>query len=240
MKCERFSSEIVVFDVDGTLVPDTPDDNSGQAFWRLTEEGVFHSSDETLQELTALRQAVVDDPTIDKHDYCNSLVKEYDSQICGAPIAKVMRVYKELVDQAVDEHIYPELSDEIEFWKDYGAKLAIISGSPDGIVQLLKRHLGFDIATGTRHFRQGGMYHPSRRAVSRGAEKHLIVEKMRRSIGEEAIFSAAYGDTINDLSMLKAAAIPVAVNPKPSLYEHAQAHDWEILRTASFGDTKAA
>jgi HAD superfamily phosphoserine phosphatase-like hydrolase len=232
MEYARKQTELVVFDVDGTLLPDTPDDNSGRAFWRLNEEGIFHSSDETLERLSAMREKVIHDPSVDKHDYCNQLITEYDSQIRGASIAGVKRIYSEIVDQAVSEHIYPELSEEITFWKDYGAKLAIVSGSPDNLVQTLKRRLNFDIATGTRHFRQGNVYHSARQTENKAAEKHLIVEKMRLRLGDQAIFAAAYGDTMNDLSMLAVAKKPVTVNPKPDLHQFATQNNWEILTTA--------
>lgn len=224
------TQELVVFDIDGTLMPDLPDETSGRAFKILNDRNVLHSSEETKQELLALYERAQEDPLYTRQ-YHTAMFMAFDRDICGIPVREVKRVAAEMADRDVSEHLYPELRDEIDFWRDYGAKLAIVSGSPDVFVQAIKRRLGFDMATGTRHFRQGPTFHQAREVSSRARDKHLFVEKMRLRLGDQAIVTAAYGDTMNDLSMLKMATVPVAVNPKPDLHQVATEHNWEVILT---------
>jgi HAD superfamily phosphoserine phosphatase-like hydrolase len=230
MERSNRAQEIVVFDIDGTLMPDTPDETSGRAFKMLNDRNVLHSSEATKQELSELYALAEENPLFTRQ-YHTAMFMAFDRDICGVPVREVKRVAQELADKDVSENLYPELRDEIDFWRDYGAKLAIVSGSPDVFVQAIKRRLNFDMATGTRHFRQGRMFHTAREVSSRARDKHLFVEKMRLRLGDQAIVTAAYGDTMNDLSMLKMAALPVVVNPKPDLHQVAAEHNWEVILT---------
>lgn len=233
------NQELVVFDIDGTLMPDIPDETSGRAFRILNDRNVLHSSEETKQELSTLYEQAKENPLFTRQ-YHTAMFMAFDRDICGAPVRDVKRIAEEMADRDVSEHLYAELRDEIDFWRDYGAKLAIVSGSPDVFVQALKRRLGFDMATGTRHFRQGPAFHVSREVSSRASNKHLFVEKMRLRLGDQAIVAAAYGDTMNDFSMMQMANMPVAVNPKPELHQIATDRNWEIIETKRINKDIAA
>lgn len=228
--------ELVVFDIDGTLMSDSPDHNTGRAFWRLNELGILATEATKLAELSEARQQLIDNPEPDPlqlADYAEQIVEEFDTHIGGLPRRAVARVFEEQADYLASEGIYPELTEEIDYWRDRGATLAIISGSPDLFVRALKRRLNFDMSTGTRHFFQQGAFHTSRSAIARASEKHLIAHKMCERIGNQAVFAAAYGDSMGDFSMLEHTEYPVAVNPKPALREHAIERDWTIIETAN-------
>ncbi|NLA42605.1 HAD-IB family phosphatase [Candidatus Saccharibacteria bacterium] len=222
---------LVVFDVDGTLMQDNPDEISGRAFWELNKRGIFNSSDETLDKLQDLRNQYASCPNFERQEYLTPMIIEFDKQMRNQPVKLIEKFAAEQAEKDIDELLYPEMAEEIELHRELGSKLGIISGSPDVFIQAIKRVLNFDLATGTRHFHNRKEYHTVRGVRSRGKEKHGIAEKWRSNLGKEAILSAAYGDTTNDLSLLIAANEPVAVNPKPDLEEFSRQNDWEIIYT---------
>ena len=218
---EESNPELVVFDVDGTLLPDNPDEISGRAFWELNEQGIFTSSDEKLQELSDLRDTYASCPNFERQQYLTPMIIEFDEQMKGRPRKAIQKVAEECAEHDVETLLYPELREEIEMWKERGARLGIISGSPDTFIQPIKRRLGFDLATGTRHFKDRAVYHSKKGVSTRGKEKEKIAKRWRNNIGKEvgakAVIAAAYGDTMNDFSLLLDSYEPVAVNPKPDL-----------------------
>ncbi len=231
--------ELVVYDVDGTMIKDVPGQSTGAAFWRLRDMGLLTPEDTTLEELTTLHElmseAAEDQPWLHE-EYSRLIVDEFDTRIGGLSETAIRRVFKEQAYQA-SQQIYPEMLDEIAYWKDRGATQVLISGSPDPFVQALRDRLGLTWATGTRLFYRQGKVDHLRLPSPRSSEKHLIAEKMRlrlsHELGKQAVFAAGYGDTMNDYSMLAASQAPVAVNPKPDLLQKAQQHNWRVITPAT-------
>lgn len=213
-------SRLVLFDVDGTLLHDRPDEISGRLFWAATEHAIIHPTDETCQELEELRSTYGESVGDERQKYLGPLIKEFDRNLHDKSIKKIRQLATEIAKQDLDTHLYSKVSDEVEQWREEGVTLGMISGSPDFYIQALKKHLNFDIATGTRHFHNGNTY-KARPPVSRATAKHDIAEKMLERLGQnlnhETRLVAAYGDTVNDLSMLEMADQAVAVNAKNGL-----------------------
>lgn len=232
---ERKKPSLAIFDVDGTLMPDNPDEISGRAFWELNKRGVFTSSDETLETLATLRDEYASCPNFERQNYLTPMIIEFDDQMRNKPVKTIKKFAEEQAESDIEQLLYGELIDEIEYQHDQGAALGIISGSPDVFIQALKRRLDFDYATGTRHFHNRKEYCSIRGVRSRAKEKHLIAEQWRHKlsseIGKEAIISSAYGDTMNDFTLLQEAHDPVAVNPKPDLAVEAIRRNYRLIQT---------
>lgn len=276
-------NELALFDVDGTLRRNTPEEFTGDVFWKMVEMGeitddmitpqpVYVESDEaaayggtafriaSIGELRDLKEEFNHLEGFARRSYLNPLVATFDKAIRGKPQATLDRIGTAIVQETTDS-LYPEVLEEFKWWRDeHKTFVGLISGSPDFVVQALKRHLGADIATGTRYHFSGGKYHPYRPAESRGHNKGPIAESMlidmtRRRLGRVGLgalppgthrpkltdfdpkdrFSvvAAYGDTPNDLGILKMAKIPVAVNPTTDLRIIASNQRWHIIDTKS-------
>lgn len=230
---EHRPAKLTVFDVDGTLLPDNPDEISGRAFWELNKRGIFTSSDEKLQELWDLREQYATSPDFERQKYLTPMIIEFDEQMKGRPVKEIKQVAEDLAELDIAERLYPAMIEEIGQQRENGAYLAIISGSPDTFIQPLKRRLEFDFATGTRHFHNRKEYHSAKGVRSRGKEKEHIAEawceKISKELGREAIISAAYGDTMNDFTLLLDSYDPVAVNPKPDLAAEAMQRGWRMI-----------
>lgn len=89
-------------------------------------------------------------------------------------------------------------------WRARGARIVIVTASPDVIVAPFARSLGADVLIGTRllideHGKVRGAFEG---ANCRGAEK---VRRLMEVFGPEVHLDAAYGDTSGDREMLRIA-----------------------------------
>jgi phosphatidylglycerophosphatase C len=86
-------------------------------------------------------------------------------------------------------------------WQAAGARLAIVTASPEITVAPFARGLGADVLIGTRLEFDGHDRFTGKLAGAncRGAEK---VRRLREVFGEDMMLEAAYGDTSGDKEML--------------------------------------
>lgn len=258
--------QLVLLDVDGTIIEDRPNEFTGAAFDHMYEHNLFRPGSEAeIEHILALKeQYAYSDDLATRRLYFDPLNKVFDRQIAGRPKAQVDHIADEVVEARL-EQAFPAVLDEIATWQDYGYYIGYISGSPNFLIQALKRATGADIATGTRFYSSGGgIYHPTRGTSPRGRNKHTIAESMLidlsaqrlRGLGRGVVntghranlaqfdladqFSLrrAYGDTIHDESMMRMADEAVAVNPKPELLDIAVRENWRIINDTAPQATK--
>ncbi|MGH6955454.1 MAG: HAD-IB family hydrolase, partial [Caulobacteraceae bacterium] len=86
-------------------------------------------------------------------------------------------------------------------WRDEGARLVIVTASPETVVAPIARGLGADRLIGTRlaFDAQGLVTGDFEGENCRGPEK---VRRLREAFGEGVALAAAYGDTDGDAEML--------------------------------------
>lgn len=166
--------------------------------------------------------------------YRMMIVHEYDVQMHGAPVSAVRKAVRHLVDEFVDD-IYSIHHEGIERWKDEDAIVGFVSGSPDEYIQGIKQALGGRVATGSRYEKSSGLYRTDKPSSTRGRDKHLIVGSMIRKLelvhGQPVMLEHAYGDTVNDYSMMTMARRATAINPKPDFVELAQQSNFYVVHT---------
>lgn len=252
--------EVALFDVDGTLLGDTPE-LTGRGLNILIEEGYISTTDEAAENLATLEVAAAAGDIASRRSYYNLVNSTFDDFITGKPRSFTSYIGAEVVGRIVaDDALYPEVQTEINELQESGRHVGLISGSPDFLIQALKKYIGADFATGTRFFMSNGRYHAFRHPESRGHSKDVTAESILvdlsirrlRNLGrgtlshsghrprladiepeDRYILHSAFGDTVNDLGMLCQALRPVAVAPKKDLAAIARASDWDIITPAS-------
>lgn len=217
----HYEQPVVIFDLDGTLVHDRPDEMTGRLWDLAVERGVIHATDEERERIDLLRTQYGHESGPARREYLDPLIRTFDSHIYHKNVLAIRALSRELVEIDREKHLlYTEVLDEAHEWKERGATTVIISGSPDFAIQPFVRMHNFDFGTGT-HYRCNGKIYRPQPPVSRASEKHVVAEKMLATVGKQlgksAYLAAAYGDTVNDLSLLEAAEHPVAINPKNGL-----------------------
>lgn len=224
---------VVIFDLDGTLVHDRPDEVTGRLWESATSQGVMKVGDVEIERLRKLREKYGHSIGDERQNYLDPLIKAFDTHIFHKDVAAIEQLARELVvADSLNQLLYDEVLAEAYAWQEQGASTIIISGSPSMYIRAFARAHNFDFGTGTRHYHNGNTYLP-REAVSRAKEKHSVAEKMVQGVsdklGKRAYLAAAYGDTVNDLSLLEAACEPVAINPKNGLASTAIERDYRTI-----------
>jgi HAD superfamily hydrolase (TIGR01490 family) len=134
--------------------------------------------------------------------------------------------FAEFVSQWLTPRILPKGRQQIDWHREQGHRLILVSASVDLYLRPLAAHLRFDQLVCTL-----ATLDPSPRLVSencRGEEKvrRLLAEPATRSLSWSECW--AYGDTLSDVPLLQRCGHPVAVRPRPGLRRHAARMGWEI------------
>jgi phosphatidylglycerophosphatase C len=110
-------------------------------------------------------------------------------------------------DERFDALIRPDALACWRAWRNEGARLFIVTASPDILVAPFARRLGADGLIGTRlsFDAQGRFSGALKGANCRGEEK---VARLRAALGPNLRLAAAYGDTAGDREMLAMADSP--------------------------------
>jgi HAD superfamily hydrolase (TIGR01490 family) len=156
------------------------------------------------------------------HDQMETM-REYMSQlVTGWDAARVQAIVTETLDTLVDPLVYQEAVDLINFHKEQGHTVIVISSSGNEMVEPIAQRLGADLAIGTQVEIVDGKYTGEIIFYAYGEGK------------AEAVHSLAI-----DLPMLEAVGNPRAVNPDSELRGIAVERGWEVLDFAKPVSMKA-
>lgn len=247
------SMGLILLDVDGTMFPDTPNEFTGVAYdYMIRNNLLARGSNEEITTILSLRERYSrSDDLTTRRLYFDPLNQAFDRQIAGRSRAHVDRMADEIVAERLED-AFPVVLREIRAKQEQGHPIGLISGSPNFLIQALKRAIKADIATGTRFYASGGgIYHPTRSTSPRGRNKDRIAEGMLTRLSQRRLqlmgshsvkasldefddadkfeLAVAFGDTIHDLGMLEKAHQPVVVKPKPDLRDIAEQRQWRII-----------
>lgn len=150
-----------------------------------------------------------------------------------------LRGYSRDFAKSLMPSIYPELRAKLEFHRECGHLLILVSASPDCYIEEIGRDLGFDLVLGTP-VRPGPLFPPL--ANHKGAAK---VERLK-SLLPPAYFehgklrhAHGYTDSRADLPMLALCESVTVVNPSRALATIAEKAAWEIVRPERPWKTRA-
>lgn len=128
------------------------------------------------------------------------------------------------------KRVYKKMIKKINFHKEQGHKLILMSASPDELVKAVGELLGFDEAIGTRLIVKNGVYTGRvKKPYLSGKDRVTLMKKLAKKHKINLKKSYAYGNCINDLGVLESVANPVAVNPDRYLKLIAKKKGWQII-----------
>jgi phosphatidylglycerophosphatase C len=192
----RDERPLVAFDFDGTLTVR----DSFMAFLRWRVSGRRWVIGMTRLAPALARYAA----DRDRERLKTAAVAEF---LTGVPAAALAAQAERYAEAAWTRLVRPDALACWAQWRAQGARLAIVTASPEITVAPFARRLGADDLLGTRLALDGagriaGTFDG---ANCRGAEK---VERLRARFGPEVRLAAAYGDTSGDTEMLAIADTP--------------------------------
>jgi len=220
----RASAEqpLAVFDVDGTLfrrglLP--------ALTRRLVNEGVF--SERVREELSEDYYAWVE--RRGSYDTYDRLVMDlFLRELEGVSVAELQRCARvEVETHGRRVHMYTR--DMALRLKRAGHQLIAISGSPQEILDLFLKPLGFDRAWGTVLAQDARGRYTGEVLQNPFGNKRRVLEQFARDAAVSLEGSVGVGDTLSDVGFLELVQTPIAFNPNRGLFEVAQQRGWPIV-----------
>ena len=212
---------LAVFDVDGTLfrrglMPELTR--------RLVDEGVF--SERVREELSEDYYAWVERRG-SYETYDELVVELFLRELGGVSVAELQRSARAEVEAHGRRlHIYTR--DMARRLKEAGYHLIAISGSPQEILDLVLKPLGFDRAWGTVLAQDEGRY-TGEVLQDPFKNKRRVLEEFLEDANVGLEGSVGMGDTLSDVGFLELVQTPIAFNPNSSLFDVARQRGWPIV-----------
>jgi HAD superfamily hydrolase (TIGR01490 family) len=213
---------LAVFDVDGTLfrrglLP--------ALTRRLVNEGVF--SERVREELSEDYYAWVE--RRGSYDTYDRLVMDlFLRELEGVSVAELRRCARiEVQTHGRRVHIYTR--DVALRLREAGYQLIAISGSPQEILDLFLKPLGFDRAWGTVLAQDDQGCYTGEVLEDPFKNKRRVLEGFVREAGVSLEGSVGMGDTLSDVGFLELVGIPIAFNPNRDLFDGARERGWPIV-----------
>lgn len=141
----------------------------------------------------------------------------------------LLKYVNEFLDLHLDQLYYPPAFKAFFDAQAKGDLVAILSSSPDFIVESIARRLQIQFWIGTSYLVDKQDCLCEIACIVDGKYKAEYLEKLiaRYNISKESI--SAYSDSILDLPMFEAAGTKIGVNPSKTLYSHCIKHNWKII-----------
>ncbi|MGY3866753.1 HAD family hydrolase [Aeromonas bivalvium] len=133
-------------------------------------------------------------------------------------------------EQVLRERLYPEGLARIEWHRQRGDELVLISASGEHLVTPMARMLGMDHCVAILLDEEAGrLTGQTRGTLSFREGKVARINQL--FAGRDNLWQGSFGysDSHNDLPMLRAVSHPHGVNPAPALRQQAEALGWPIL-----------
>lgn len=124
--------------------------------------------------------------------------------------------------------IYSEAREQINWHKEQGHDVIIISASARQLVEPIAKELGVQHVVATELEVVDGVFTGNLPFFCKGAQKAQAIVDLTEARGYDLPNSYAYSDSITDLPMLEAVGHPVAINPDRHLRKTALERGWEV------------
>lgn len=145
----------------------------------------------------------------------------------GHSVAEVIAIGEQIYEEVLGLRIFPGTKKLIEEHLARGHQVWFVSATPLEVASLIARRLGVTGALGTVAEHQDGMY--TGKLVGdllHGQAKATAIKKLAQEQHLDLCQSYAYGDSSNDLHMLRMVGKPCAINPDRRLRRVAQQTGW--------------
>lgn len=161
----------------------------------------------------------------DRGEFLRRFLRRYE----GADEAELRRLVQERFADTLLRRTYPPAIRRIRRHRSAGHRTVLTTGTLDVLVEPL-RGLFDDIVASRLHVVDGRCTGFLERPPAVGEARTAWVRRWAADTGLELGRSYAYGDSYSDRPMLELVGNPVAVNPDPRLYRHANRKRWPVER----------
>ncbi|WP_082105282.1 HAD family hydrolase [Demequina subtropica] len=165
----------------------------------------------------------------ESHEQMDRLRQHGLTIVKGWSVAEMTAVAEEVYDELLASRVYPGTKAIIDEHLDAGHEVWFVTASPVEVGRMVARRIGATGALGTVPEHEGGHY--TGRLVGEflhGPHKAEAVRALAAERGLDLESSYAYGDSVNDASMLETVGHPCAINPDPKMRRLATKRGWAM------------
>lgn len=211
------------FDVDGTLVRTNL--VHPLVFYMLNQQNPLRSVGRLLRGVTQV-PALISAENTDRGTFNELLFRGY----AGMSEDRLLELADEAFDTVIRPAIYKDGLSLVKRAKQAGHRVVLISGSPDFLLERLKKLVDADDVIGNRlEFKDGIATGRILRPLVAGPEKARLIKDHAKKHDFDLDTCAAYSDSLSDIPMLSVVGRPAAVNPDMRLRALAKTHRWPVL-----------
>jgi HAD superfamily hydrolase (TIGR01490 family) len=152
------------------------------------------------------------------------------SFVAGKHRPELRALAREIADERIVPHVYPDLAELIEAHRAEGMLTFVATAAPAELAEIVAEGLGMSGGLGTTAEVDAEERYSGRLAgiVLQGAAKAGAVKLHAAHAGIDLSASVAYSDSINDLPLLELVGRAEVVNPDRQLRKVAQRRGWRV------------
>lgn len=208
---------LAIFDLDETLV-----DCDSSSLWLryLVQRGVA-AADMLVTEQAMMQAYHLGE--LSMAQYMDFTLKP----LSGVAVSEVERWADDFVSSIIAPRIYPAGRRQIEWHRQQGNQLLIISATADFIVRRVAAMLGVDEVIAIELEQEGGSFTGATKGILSFREgKVERLQAWLKHHGSNLQGSYGYSDSVNDLPLLHVVQHACVVNPAPALKQVSDQHQW--------------
>ncbi|MCL5036738.1 MAG: HAD family phosphatase [Chloroflexi bacterium] len=166
---------------------------------------------------------------LDYRTAAREITSLYAPGLKGQKFSEISKIAGAVFEKIKDEKYFPDTYDMIRLFKDLDFRVVLITGSPIEIIRLVGEDLGADVFALTCEVEDD--IYTGRILLDTAYEniKKRCILNYAAINGIDLKSSAALGDSIGDVEMLRAVGIPVPSDPGGELADEAAANGWNIV-----------
>lgn len=158
------------------------------------------------------------------------VIRKFPPWLAGTSEIEFTKLCREIVDNLIKENLRPQIEEEINFHRNNGVMVGMLSATVSHICEPIAEHLVLDHVLCTRLEVKNGLF-------TGKSEGNLCfgMEKLKKMIvfleGIQVPLNNVwyYGDSIHDLPVLESVGYPVCVYPDRKLEKIARQHGWRMI-----------
>lgn len=213
-------SSAAIFDLDGTLIPQTSAEKF--FFFHLLRTGNL-SFVNILEMFSAIWTA---------HGNFHALTRTNKCYLKNKSVKKLKDVARKYFEPQIPEMVFPKMHKTIELHRQQGKRLLLLTGTLDIIAECFVRSLHLDgFRAGTLQIRNGKYTGKINGILPYGIGKLEILRDFKTQFDFDRNKTTLYANSFSDRYVMNAVEFPVAVNPDSKLFSYARRSHWEIMYT---------
>lgn len=210
---------LAIFDLDKTII----DTSASMAYSRPLAEAGLISTGEVLRMMAMLGNYML---TTHSEQNMEATKENLLAMMEGRDADSLRQVTRDALQDVITPYIYSEARELLEWHREQGHDIAIVTASPSIMVEPIAEELGTDRLIATELEVIDGKFTGKVLHFNKGQAK---VDKLRELVteyGYDLDASYAYSDSATDIPMLEMVGNPTAVNPDRPLRKEAAKREW--------------